>query len=144
MPTALRVLHGETRPSRINRHEPRPRSGKPSAPTWLSPSARVIWRKTLRELQPMGIVTPADTNALGLYCMALAEYIAAAAIVAEKGLLVDGRHSGLVANPAARIERDRFAMACRLGEEFGLTPSARVTLGTTPAMDDPAIEALLS
>lgn len=144
-PTALRVLHGETRPSRINRREPKPGSGKPRPPAWLTPEARVIWRRTVRELTPMGVATPADSAALGLYAMALAEYVAAAALVATEGLLIKGRDGGPVVNPACRVERDRWSMVQRMGAEFGLTPSARVSLASLPGLDpDDGIARLLS
>jgi P27 family predicted phage terminase small subunit len=142
-PTALRVLHGD-RPSRINRREPMPRQGKPVAPRWLTPEARTIFRKTLRELLAMRVATAADANALGLYAMALAEYVAASAIVARDGLVIKGRDGGPVANPAARIARDRWSMVARMGAEFGLSPSSRVSLAAGPSEDLSELESLLS
>ena len=126
-PTALRVLKGD-RPYRINKHEPRPRKATPQPPAWLTPAALVLWQAALLELDAMGIMTPADSTALGLYAQALAEYVDAKAIVARAGLIVKGRDGNLVANPACRIERDRWNMVHRMGAEFGFTPSARVTI----------------
>jgi P27 family predicted phage terminase small subunit len=143
-PTSLRLLRGETRPSRLNLHEPRPRTAKPRPPAWLTPDARVLWRRTLRELEPMGVMTSADSTALGLYAQALAEYVAAKELVARDGLVVPGRDGGMVANPALRVERDRWAMVWRAGAEFGLTPSARVSLGAMPNYDQSELEKLLS
>lgn len=91
----------------------------------------------------MRILTPADAHALGLYCMALAEYVQASKLVAEQGLVVPGREGGNVANPVCRIERDRWMMVLRMGAELGLTPSSRTRLEVQPALNDP-MEILLS
>ena len=142
-PTALRVLHGD-RPSRINSREPLPREGSPVMPSWLTREARAVWRRTLRELQAMRVVTPADAHHLAMYCTTVAEYIAAAALVARDGLLVPGRDGGQVANPACRIERDRLVMAHRLGADLGRSPAARVSLASLPQADPTDVESLLS
>jgi P27 family predicted phage terminase small subunit len=88
-------------------------------PSWLTPEARVLWRRTLRELAVMRVVTLADGFHVAMYCTVAAEFIAAAALVARDGLLVAGRDGGMVANPACRIERDRLVMAHRLGATLG-------------------------
>jgi P27 family predicted phage terminase small subunit len=137
------LLKGD-RPYRINKREPRPRDATPRPPAWLTPDARALWRRTLRELEPMGVMTAADSVALGLYAQALAEYIAAKELVARDGLVVPGRDGGMVANPAVRIERDRWAMVWRAGAEFGMTPSARVSLGTVPEYEPNELERLLT
>jgi P27 family predicted phage terminase small subunit len=92
----------------------------------------------------MGVMTSADSTALGLYAQALAEYVAAKELVARDGLVVPGRDGGMVVNPAVRVERDRWAMVWRAGAEFGLTPSARVSLGTTFDDSWSELESLLS
>ena len=91
-----------------------------------------------------GVLTPADSTALGLYAAALACYLEAKALVDRDGLVVSGRDGGTLANPAARIERDRWAMVHRIGAEFELTPSARVSLGTTSDYDTNELERLLT
>jgi P27 family predicted phage terminase small subunit len=98
----------------------------------------------MRELEPMGVVTTADATALGLFSQALAEYIAAKELVERDGLVVKGRDGGPIANPALRIERDRWMLVWRAGEAFGLTPSARVTLGSTMPTRMDELEQLLS
>lgn len=127
-PTALRVLKGETRPSRLNEREPHPRAGNPRIPKWLTPDERSIWRQELRELRPMGVVTPADATALGLLTAAIARYAQAKALVDRDGLVIPGRGGGPVTNPASREERLRWADVLRACGEFGLTPSARTGL----------------
>lgn len=143
-PTALRVLHGDP-PSRTNRRELVPRNTRPSAPRWLTPRARSIWRSTARELTAMRVLTSADATALGLYAQALDEYITAAELVARDGVVVPGRDGGAVANPACRVEAARWSMVERMGAQFGLSPTSRLALAAPgPAVDDPAIEALFS
>ena len=65
-PTRLKVLRGETRPSRLNRTEPRPRGELPRMPTDLDPAARGVWRHVLREMGDSRVITAVDADILRL------------------------------------------------------------------------------
>jgi P27 family predicted phage terminase small subunit len=92
----------------------------------------------------MGVMTPADSAALGLYADAMARYLEAKAMVDAQGIVVPGRDGGTVANPCYRVERDRWMLAWRAGAAFGLDPSARVSLATIPVYERSALDALLT
>ncbi len=53
-PTGVKVRHGETRPSRINRLEPLPRRGAPQMPRGMDEAAQKVWRRVVREMRGSG------------------------------------------------------------------------------------------
>ena len=141
-PTNMRILHGETRPSRINRNEPRPRQLLPEPPDWLSPDARAVWDRILPELAHMRLVTAADRDALVVYCQAVAHHAQAVREVNERGLLVPGREGNLVKNPACQFVREQAVLVKVMGQQFGLTPAARVSLPGDTSEEGPGWDLL--
>jgi P27 family predicted phage terminase small subunit len=129
-PTQLRLLHGETRPSRIHQNEPKPRAVLPVAPDWLTDRARSVWDRTVAELDHMGMATMADQDSLVVYCQSVAHYEEACRLVNTAGLLIRGRDGGVVKNPAMQFVRDQAVLIRAYAREFGLTPAARVGLET--------------
>jgi phage terminase small subunit len=77
-PTALKVLTGTAahNPQRVNRDEPKPALGA-TPPPWLPRRgpARAAWDRLSPILLRMRVLTEADAEALGLGCLALAEYL---------------------------------------------------------------------
>ena len=132
-PTRLKVLRGETRPSRLNRAEPAPRAGLPLAPDDLGPAAAEVWRHVLAEMGATGVITGADADVLRLYCEAVARYRQAAALLDQTGPLLQARGHGarageLVKNPLSQIVRDNAVLVRAFARELGLTPAARASL----------------
>ncbi|MHB8459873.1 MAG: phage terminase small subunit P27 family [Candidatus Limnocylindrales bacterium] len=132
-PTKLKLLRGETRPSRLNRAEPRPRPGGPKVPIDLGPVARTVWRRVIREMGATGVITAVDADTLRLYCEAVARYLFAEKMLVESGPLIRaggrGARSGeLVKNPLHQVVRDNAVLVRMMGRELGLTPAARASL----------------
>ena len=144
-PTKLRLLHGETRPSRINYNEPVPAAMEPVMPEWFTPEARAVWERVTYQLRMMGLLHAADQDALVVYCEAVVNYTHAQQMVSKAGLLVRGRDGNAVKNPAVQMVREFGATIRVMSAEFGLTPSARVGLSTTQRAPEKAgAERLLS
>jgi P27 family predicted phage terminase small subunit len=144
-PTKLRILHGETRPSRIRADEPQPREAEPDPPEWLTPEARAVWDRTTVELRAMGLLAAADTDALVVYVNAVTNYAKAQQLIDRSGILiVAGRKDrGVVKNPANIVAEHNAVIVHRLAREFGLTPSARVNLASPrPAAEDDVLRLL--
>jgi P27 family predicted phage terminase small subunit len=128
LPATLKRLHGETRPSRVNFREPLPRRTTPRPPAELDPGAKLIWRRTVREMPP-GVITAVDSAALACYCEAVVRYRQAASLLARSALLIRGARAGdLIANPLDRITRAWADQIRLFARELGLTPSARAGL----------------
>ena len=128
-PTKVKLLHGETRPSRLNRHEPMPSPDAPKMPTDMDAEAKVVWRRVLRDMRYTGVIRAADADILRCYCEAVSRYAGAARLYAQSGPIVRGRHGGeLVKNPLHQVARDNADEIRQFARELGLSPSARVGL----------------
>ena len=138
-PTKLKLLRGETRPSRIDLQTPEPRDRRPVMPPDMDVPAQGVWRRVMREFGPTGVITAADHDALRCYCEAVARYEHAARLLATSGPLVRGARSGeLVKNPLHQVVRDDADLVRAYARELGLTPSARNGLaGRAEVVDDP-------
>lgn len=132
-PTRLKLLQGETRPSRIGDGEPQPREARPEPPGWLTADARAVWDRTVRELAAMGMCHAADTDSLVVYCNAVVNHARAQQLLDHSHVLVKGANGGLVRNPANTVVAHNAIIIGRYAREFGLTPAARVGLSTEPA-----------
>lgn len=130
VPTRLKMLRGETRPSRLNRQEPEPVLGMPSPPPDMSIPARQVWERVAREFGHTGVIRGADQDILRAYCEAVVRYEFAARMLEETGpLLVDRVHPGqMQKNPLHQVVRDNAYLMRMLAGELGLTPAARVGL----------------
>lgn len=127
-PTKLKLLRGETRPSRINRAEPQPVERLPSAPADLDGRAADVWNRVIGELGHTGVIRNADSDALRCYVEAVARYEEASGLLGRTGPLIKGRDGNLVRNPLHQIVRDNANLVRIYARELGLTPAARVGL----------------
>lgn len=135
-PTRLKLLAGETRPSRINRDEPQPVDRLPALPLDMGDRARQVWERVMRDFGHTGVIKALDTDALRIYCESVAAWEQAEALLRQSGPLIKGRDGNLVRNPLAQIARDNATMVRIYARELGLTPAARVGLhaeAATPA-----------
>jgi P27 family predicted phage terminase small subunit len=143
-PTNLRVLHGETRPSRVSPLEPKPRRGSPVKPEWLTTGGSEEWDLIVPELLAMGTATAADRMALAGYCEASARFRVATELVGRSGLFLRDRDGVIRKNPAVAQQRDASLELLRWAREFGLTPAARQPLRVEHTVADALADRLLS
>lgn len=127
-PTALRMLNGETKPSRINKREPKPAAGTPTCPRTASKDVKAIWDYTVGQLTAMGLATPADRDTLLCYCEAVVRHRKASALIAEHGVVAMGLNGAWITHPACAVQRDSANEIRAFAREFGMTPSSRVGL----------------
>jgi len=83
-------------------------------------------------LTAMGVLTVADTQALGLLCDALGEYVDLRAVVQLEGRSFEGR-----GRPEVKMAADAWRRAAQMLADFGLNPVARakVHAQVAPAAD---------
>ncbi len=139
MPTNLRILRGETRPSRLNRNEPKPAPRKPTCPKHLSPAAKRVFRAICVELRDMGLLSKADTFLIEVLSNAVVHYRANVEVVDLGGVLTRARDGNLVRNPASTPMRQHADLIVRVTAELGLSPSARSRLTAIPTERDDQI-----
>jgi P27 family predicted phage terminase small subunit len=144
LPTRVKLLHGETRPSRLNHNEPRPPSDAPVMPADLEPAAQKVWARVMATQAP-GVILAAHTDTLRLYCEWVVRYEAWSRHLARSGPLIKGaRGHDLVRNPLVAMVRDAGAEVRVLARELGLTPSSLSGVHVAPEPADSAMLALLT
>ena len=129
-PTHLKVIAGNPGKYPLNTREPRPRSGVPRCPDWLSDEARAEWRWMVRELQAMGLLSMADKHALIAYCQVWSRWKALEEFVAKHGETYPirdekGNIRCFMPFPQAALARQLLTILKSYQQEFGMTPSAR-------------------
>jgi len=140
MPTALKLLHGEKRESRLNRAAPKPRANRPAMPRDMSLDAKKVWARIMRDFGHTGILTAVDTDSFRAYCEAVARYKQAATLLESSGPLVRGRDGNLVRNPLHQIVRDNAILLRAFARELGFAPAAREGLTTQAAVEQDPFE----
>jgi P27 family predicted phage terminase small subunit len=136
MPTELKLLHGERRPSRLNRNAPKAKN-VPVMPEGMSAPAQAIWNRITRDYAHTGVLTSVDTDAVRVYCEAVVRYEHAAAMLEQSGPLVRGARRGdLIKNPLHQIVRDDADLIRAFARELGFTPSARSALTAVQEDDE--------
>lgn len=127
-PTNLRLLRGETRPSRVNRNEPKPPVDEIVVPpTYLDADARAVWARLAPSLHARGVLTAWDADLFGTFCTAVVHHRRAVELVNQANVLLK-TPSGVTKHPAMQIIRDQAAIMTTVGGRFGLTPSDRSSL----------------
>jgi len=136
LPTELKLLHGERRPSRLNRNAPKAKN-VPVMPEGMSAPAQAIWDRITRDYGHTGVLTSVDAAALRVFCEAVVRYEHAAAMLEQSGPLVRGARRGdLVKNPLHQVVRDDADLIRAFARELGFTPSARSALTAVNEPDE--------
>ena len=140
-PTRLKLIDGNPGKRPLNKREPRPRSGIPRCPSWLSPQAKVVWRRMIPELCRMKILTFADGDALAAFCQTHARWRAAEEFLTKHGSVYPirddhGRMKCMAQFPQVAIARNLLLVLKAFYQEFGMTPSARSRITVDRDYDD--------
>lgn len=143
-PTQLKLIRGTDRPDRTNAAEPKPETGWPDAPHYLSERAAEAWPKVCRVLDDMGVLTKADGIAVTLLCEAFADWLEARAIVECEGATYQTESGGgaliVRAHPAVAMRNDAWRRVQSAAANCGLDPASRskVKAADKNEKDDPA------
>jgi P27 family predicted phage terminase small subunit len=129
-PTSLKLLHGEKRPSRLPSGEPVPPTLPVEPPAYLDEDARCEWERLAAILKPMGLLTAADVDHLGVLCTAIVHHRRAVELVNRTYPVIAGqRGQEARRHPAMQVIRDQAGLIASYGARFGLSPSDRASLG---------------
>lgn len=127
MPTALKLLKGEKRPSRINQAEAKPRAGADAPASIMGdPAVLAEWNRQAPRLLKLGLLTEIDDDALAMMCVlqvAFADWV--------KGDVKTG----------ALIELSKELRA--LWSRFGMTPADRSRVKVDKPKPETALERLI-
>jgi phage terminase small subunit len=119
-PTALHVIQGTYRPSRMKRRarEPVPIGSIADPPDWLLPEAKRIWREVVAGYGDSRVLTSLDGPMLAVYSQMAAR-------------MIEGEKSG------TPVTASWIAAMANIGGKLGLNPSDRVRLQVPPLPPEP-------
>ncbi len=132
-PTEILKLSGTWRGKKRGA-EPQPEKaeGKLRRPSWVRKDARAFWRRTVRQLGIMGVLTMADECLVARYANVFARWRAADAFVAEHGEADTVRRKGKMVcgrKFPQGVEASRLlSELLKMEQLMGLSPSARADL----------------
>lgn len=140
-PTLLKRLTGNPGQYPLPQNEPDPRRGTPDMPDWLSDSARQIWFQLCGELDRLGLLTPLDGQTIAIWCDVWARWKSARDFIEEHGETYAvrakpragqkiGDIKSIVRYPQANAYRQLTIILTRFQDRFGLSPSARASIGS--------------
>jgi len=126
-PTKLKKLRGNPGRRPLPKNEPQPAKSEklPLAPRYLNKVAQKEWRRMVKELHPIGLLTNIDLTALGGYCACYADWIDAMGQVQEHGVVVKAQSGFPVQSPYLTIANKAMVEMRKWLVEFGMTPSSR-------------------
>jgi P27 family predicted phage terminase small subunit len=138
-PSSLKLLHGDfdINPQRQNHNEPKPETGCPDCPAYLTGEARKEWKRIAAELGKIKVLTMVDRAGLEQYCKTYELWRKCLLETKRHGLIIVeplfdrlGNEVGskVSENPAAKMARAYSDQIQRLLAQFGLTPAARTRL----------------
>lgn len=133
-PTELKKLEGNPGKRPLNKREAKPDDTMPHCPDHLSEEAKREWKRMAARLRKVGLLTYVDRAALAMYCQAWGRWVKAEEELAKEdgGEVVTTDKGNLVQSPWLAIANRSMKQVQSLAAEFGMTPSARSRVKTTP------------
>ena len=131
-PTPILALRG-SRKAKTRKHEPTA-LGLPTCPDWLSESGKTMWTALAAQLGAMEVLGAVDQQALGRYCHLWGRWREAEDHIVLEGSVVpictrEGDVTAMGLSPYVKIADSLADKLLRLEQQFGMTPSARASLG---------------
>lgn len=130
-PTATLKIRGSWRAGQRG-GEPQPEGAIGPCPDWLKEFGREKWEEVVAILQPLGLATPADRDALTRYCHAWQDFREAIDFIEKHGPEIVTDKGNLIPNPAVHRMQAAQNRLDRIGGKFGMTPSERADLHAAP------------
>jgi P27 family predicted phage terminase small subunit len=127
--TSAKVLLLRGNPGRrpVNDQEPKPETGVPKKPDFLSETAKKYWHYHARRLDQAGILCKVDLGILAAYCTAIATLDMAEKMLAADGYTQD-TNSGKKKSPWILIAKEARDQIRSIGSELGVTASSRARI----------------
>lgn len=124
-PTALKKFEGKYVSPHLGEPQPPP-LGDFEPPADMDGIAAEKWRELVKLLEPLGMLTVVDVDALRIYCEAWQELQDCNATLKREGSYQKVSSSGKkVAHPALSRRDHALDRIRRYSQEFGLTPASR-------------------
>ncbi len=105
--------------------EPKPPAIIPKCPNHLDKEARHEWKRTAKELAPLGLLTTIDKAVFAAYCDAYSIWSFASKKVQEDGMVIISPNGFPIINPHLSISSRAKDQMLRALVEIGMSPSIR-------------------
>jgi P27 family predicted phage terminase small subunit len=133
----VKLLRGETRPSRLNLTEPVAPILEPvTPPDYLDTEALAVWNGLAPSMIARGALTVWDVDLFAAFCTAVVHHRRAVRTVNDTAVLLK-TPAGAVKHPAMQVIRDQAALMAQIGGQFGLSPAVRSALRLA-VVDEPS------
>lgn len=132
IPSAIHALNGFPGKRKPNPNEPKPAAKAPPCPAHIQGEARKEWRRVVRELSALGIISNLDRAALTAYVTAWQRMIEAEEQLRKHGPIVKSPSGFPIQNPYLAVANKAMEQVIRISAEFGLTPSSRTRVAAAP------------
>ena len=131
-PSRLQELKGNPG-NRKRTNEPKPVTTLQPPPDYLQGVSLKKWNELASVLEPAGLLTDADRDSLGMYCVFYEMYMKALEDVRRDGLIYEFHSKKQnrmmqATNPQAIAMGKIEASMLKIAQHFGMTPSTRLDL----------------
>jgi len=111
----------------------KPKSHRIRPPDWLGDDAQQEFKRIIKEMKDLEVITNVDVDALAVYCDAYVNYIECTRIIDNEGIMVnikdqDGNITSSYPHPLMSKKRQLAEQMKAMATELGLTPSARAKI----------------
>ncbi len=142
-PTAIKKLAGNPGKRRLNELEPKPGPTDAKMPRGVLPKyGQKLWRELAPKMIELGVLTDVDLAAFEMMCIHYALARQALDEVNLIGLTIE-EEGKTKKNPAMQAFRENSQAYKALLVEFGLTPSSRSRIESTPFDNEPTLAEIL-
>jgi P27 family predicted phage terminase small subunit len=135
-PTALKKLAGNPGKRALNNAEPKPREGRPRMPAHMGDVAAKEWKRLVKDLTAMGVLTSIDADALAMYCDTYARWVEASRALNTDGMIIFTEKGYPIQSPYLSIINQCIKTMQALLQQFGMTPASRTRLQAPETKDD--------
>jgi P27 family predicted phage terminase small subunit len=110
----------------------KPKSNRIRPPDWLSDLAKDEFKRIIKEMKDLDVITNVDVDALAIYCDAYATYMECTRIIENEGFQIEHVNkagaSNMVPHPLLAKKRQFAEQMKSMATEIGLTPSSRARI----------------
>ena len=136
-PSAIKRLTGNPDKRPMNPREPKPIRGAPTCPAHLSPTAKAEWKRLIRQLVLLGMMSELDRAVLAAYCQTYGRWVEAEKKLAETPALIKLPSGYVQQNPWLAVSNKQVELMAKFMAEIGLTPVSRSRVNAKPSTGYP-------
>ncbi|MFI0848861.1 phage terminase small subunit P27 family [Mesorhizobium sp. IMUNJ 23232] len=124
-PTVLKLVMGNPDKRSLNSNEPKPANMIPTCPAHLSPTAKSEWKRLVRHLHEMGLMSQLDRSVLAVYCQTYGRWVEAERKLKETPPLLKTPAGYVQVSPWLTISHKCVELMHKYLTELGLSPASR-------------------